>query len=66
MASRAVNIRVPESLYNRLQSHVSETGSTQTEAVLAAIASYFGADNMIPLVERVSQLEQQLSALEQS
>ncbi|MEB3312210.1 MAG: hypothetical protein VKJ02_18445 [Snowella sp.] len=65
MASRAVNIRVPETLYKRLQSHISQTGSTQTDAILAAMASYFGADNMVPLVERMSQLEQRLSALEQ-
>ena len=37
---------------------------SQTEAIIAAIATYFGADNQIPLAERVSKLEKRLEALE--
>ena len=39
-------------------------GVTLTDVVTAAIASYFGAENLMPLSERVSQLEKRLAALE--
>ena len=32
--------------------------------VIVAIATYFGADNQVPLAERVSRLEKRLEVLE--
>jgi predicted DNA-binding protein len=64
MASKVITLRLPEPLYKRLQSHISESGSTQTDAIVAAIATYFGDNNQIPLAERVSKLEKRLEVLE--
>ena len=64
MASKVVTLRLPDPLYKRLQSHISESGSTQTDAIVAAIATYFGADDQVPLAERVSKLEKRLEILE--
>jgi predicted DNA-binding protein len=64
MASKVITLRLPDPLYKRLQSHISESGSTQTDAIVAAIATYFGDNNQIPLAERVSKLEKRLEVLE--
>ena len=64
MASQRIALRLPNDLYQLLESHISNTGVTLTDAVTAAIASYFGAENLMPLLERVSQLEKRLAVLE--
>ncbi|PZV20886.1 MAG: hypothetical protein DCF12_22060 [Snowella sp.] len=65
MAPVRISARLPVDLYQRLEDRITTNKLSQTEAIIAAIAAYFGADNMVPLVERVSQLEQRLAALEQ-
>jgi hypothetical protein len=37
---------------------------SQTEAIIAAIATYFGEGDKVPLAERVSKLEKRLEVLE--
>ena len=37
---------------------------SQTEAIIAAIATYFRADDQVPLAERVTRLEKRLEILE--
>ena len=64
MASQRIALRLPSDLYQLLESHINNTGVTLTDAVTAAITAYFGAENLIPLSERVSQLEKRLAALE--
>ncbi len=71
MASQRIALRLPSDLYQLVESHINNTGVTLTDVVTAAgvkraegIASYFGAENLIPLSERVSQLEKRLAALE--
>jgi predicted DNA-binding protein len=64
MASKVITLRLPDPLYKRLQSHISESGSTQTDAIVAAIATYFGEGERLPLVERVSRVEKRLDVLE--
>ena len=36
---------------------------SQMEVIIAAIATYFWADNQVPLAERVSKLENRLEVL---
>ncbi|WP_242018056.1 hypothetical protein [Synechocystis sp. FACHB-383] len=47
-----------------MQSYLDQQGLTVTEGVLAAIASYVGDNERLPLVERVSRIEQRLAKLE--
>ncbi|WLT40612.1 hypothetical protein NON20_25600 (plasmid) [Synechocystis sp. B12] len=53
-------------MLNQLQSHLDQQGLTVTEGVLAAIASYVGNHERLPLVERVSRVEQRLVQLEEN
>ena len=64
MASQRIALRLPSDLYQLVESHINNTGVTLTDVVTAAIASYFGAENLMPLSERVSQLEKRLAVLE--
>lgn len=64
MATQRIALRLPSDLYQLLESHINNTGVTLTDAVTAAIAAYFGAENLMPLSERVSQLEKRVMALE--
>ncbi|MBE9194884.1 hypothetical protein IQ219_06080 [Synechocystis sp. LEGE 06083] len=64
MESRRLSIRVPDPLLSQFQSHLDQQGLTVTEGVLAAIASYVGDDDSLPLVERVSRIEKRLAILE--
>jgi hypothetical protein len=64
MASQRIALRLPSNLYQLPESHIDNTGVTVTGAVTAAIAAYFGAEDLMPLSERVSQLEKRLAALE--
>ena len=63
MESRRLTIRVPDPLLSQLQSYLDQQGLTVTEGVLAAIASYVGDTERLPLVERVSRLEKRLTQL---
>jgi hypothetical protein len=64
MATVRISARLPVDLYQRLEDHMTTNKLSQTEALIAAIATYFGDDNQIPLAERVSRLEKRLEALE--
>ncbi|MFN9174650.1 MAG: hypothetical protein ACK58N_09095 [Synechocystis sp.] len=65
MESKRLTIRVPDPLLDRLESHLDQQGLTVTEGVLAAIASYVGDTERLPLVERVSRLEKKLALIEE-
>jgi antitoxin component of RelBE/YafQ-DinJ toxin-antitoxin module len=65
MESRRLSVRVPDPLLARLESYLDQQGLTVTEGVLAAIASYVGDHERLPLVERVSRLEKKLALIEE-
>ena len=65
MESKRLTVRVPDPLLNHFQSHLDQQGLTVTEGVLAAIASYVGDNERLPLVERVSRLEKKLALIEE-
>jgi hypothetical protein len=54
MATVRISARLPIDLYQRLEDHMTTNKFSQTEAIIAAIATYFGDDNQVPLAERVS------------
>ena len=64
MATVRISARLPVDLYQRLEDHMTTNKLSQTEAIIAAIATYFGADDQVPLAERVSKLEKRLEILE--
>jgi hypothetical protein len=64
MATVRISARLPVDLYQRLEDHMTTNKLSQTEALIAAIATYFGDNNQIPLAERVSRLEKRLEVLE--
>ena len=64
MATVRISARLPVELYQRLEDHMTTNKLSQTEAIMAAIATYFGDDNQIPLAERVTRLEKRLEVLE--
>jgi len=59
-----ISARFPVDLSQRLEDHMTTNKLSQTEAIIAAIATYFGADDQVPLAERVSKLEKRLEVLE--
>jgi predicted DNA-binding protein len=64
MATVRISARLPVDLYQRLEDHMTTNKLSQTEAIIAAIATYFGDNNQIPLAERVTRLEKRLEVLE--
>jgi hypothetical protein len=64
MATVRISARLPVDLYQRLEDHMKTNKLSQTEAIIAAIATYFGADDQVPLVERMNRVEKRLEVLE--
>jgi predicted DNA-binding protein len=64
MATVRISARLPVDLYQRLEDHMTTNKLSQTEAIIAAIATYFGEGDKVPLAERVTRLEKRLEILE--
>ena len=65
MATVRISAGLPVDLYQRLEDHMTTNKLSQTEAIIAAIATYFGeGDDQLSLAERVSKLEKRLEILE--
>jgi hypothetical protein len=63
MATVRISARLPVDLYQRLEDHMTTNKLSQMKAIIAAIATYFGDNDQVPLVERVSKLEKRLQVL---
>jgi CTP synthase (UTP-ammonia lyase) len=64
MESPRLSVRISPPLLERLESFVNQHNITVSEGVIAAIASYIGDAERMPLVERVRQVEKRLAQLE--
>jgi hypothetical protein len=64
MATVRISARLPVDLYQRLEDHMTTNKLSQTEAIIAAIATYFGDDDQVPLAERMNRVEKRLEVLE--
>ena len=64
MATVRISARLPVDLYQRLEDHMTTNKLSQTEAIIAAIATYFGEGDKVPLAERMNRVEKRLEVLE--
>ena len=64
MASVRISARLPIDLYQRLEDHMKTNKLSQTEAIIAAIATYVGEGDKVPLAERMNRVEKRLEVLE--
>ena len=64
MATVRISARLPVDLYQRLEDHMTTNKLSQTEAIIAAIATYFGEGDKVPLAERMNRIEKRLEVLE--
>jgi len=53
MGSKIITVRLSDPLYERWQSYTSESDSTETDVIVAAMASYFGTGDQMPLIEEL-------------
>ena len=64
MASPQFSVRIPPELDERLNAYVKQAGTTKTKVMLDALAHYLGCADDVPLVRRMIQMEERLTALE--
>ena len=57
-------VRIPESLQEKLEGYLLETGVSKTEVVVSAIAQYLGCVDTVPLSQRMAEIERRLAELE--
>ena len=50
-------IRIPPPLLAELNSYVERVGTSKTDVVVSAIATYLGCAETVPLSQRVAELE---------
>jgi len=53
MGSKIITVRLLDRLYERLQSYTLESDSSETDMIVAAMASYFGTGDQMPLIEEL-------------
>jgi len=59
-----VAVRLPRTLFNKFKKYVSSTGLSQTDVVVTALAKYLDSDEGVPMIQRLSELEERVSVLE--
>ncbi|MBD2607070.1 ribbon-helix-helix protein, CopG family [Scytonema hofmannii FACHB-248] len=64
MSKPQIAIRIPPSLLEELNSHVERTGTSKTDVIVSAIATYLGCGSDVPLSQRVAELETKVEALQ--
>ena len=64
MVSPQFSVRLPKELDERLNTYVKVAGTTKTKVMLDALAYYLGCTDDVPLVRRVIEMEERLTALE--
>ena len=64
MALPQIVVRMPPSLMEKLNSYVKQIGTSKTDVVVSAIATYLGSAESMPLTQRMAEVERRLAALE--
>jgi metal-responsive CopG/Arc/MetJ family transcriptional regulator len=64
MGKPQIVIRMPPSLLTSLNQYVEKTGTSRTDVVVSAIATYLGCAEDVPLSQRVAELERRMAAIE--
>jgi hypothetical protein len=57
MGKPQIAIRIEPSLLEELNSYVERTGTSKTDVVVSAIATYLSSGSKVPLSQRVTELE---------
>ncbi len=55
MSKPQIAVRIPPLLLEELDSYVERTGTSRTDVVVSAIATYLGCSQDVPLSQRVAE-----------
>jgi metal-responsive CopG/Arc/MetJ family transcriptional regulator len=64
MGKPQIVIRMPPSLLTSLNQYVEKTGTSRTDVVVSAIATYLGCAEDVPLNQRLAEVERKVAELE--
>lgn len=64
MSKPQIAIRIPPSLLEELNKYVEQTGTSKTDVIVSAIATYLGCGSDVPLNQRVAELEAKVEELQ--
>jgi len=59
-----IAVRVPPSLFSKLKRYVQQTGISQTDVIVSALAKHLDSVEDIPMIQRLLELEKRVSVLE--
>jgi hypothetical protein len=59
-----IAVRVPRSLFSKLKRYVQQTGISQTDVIVSALASHLDSVEDLPIIQRILELEKRVSVLE--
>ena len=64
MGKPQITVRIPSSLLSELSNYVEQTGTSKTDVVVSAIATYLGYAESVPLSQRMTVLEAKVAELQ--
>lgn len=64
MSKPQIDIRIPPSLLEELNSYIERTGTSKTDVVVSSITTYLGCGSDVPLSQRVAELETKVEVLQ--
>ncbi len=64
MGKPQITVRISPSLLNSLNQYVESTGTSKTDVVISAIAQYLDCAEEVPLSQRMAEVENRLTELE--
>jgi hypothetical protein len=64
MSKPQIAIRIPPPLLAELNQYVKQSGTSKTDVVVSAIATYLGSAETVPLSQRMAEVERRLAELE--
>lgn len=59
-----IAVRVPPNLFSKLKRYVQQTGISQTDVIVSALAKHLDSVEDVPIIQRILELEQRVTALE--
>lgn len=59
-----IAVRVPPSLFSKLKRYVQQTGLSQTDVIVSALAKHLDSVEGVPMIQRILELEKRVDALE--
>ncbi len=64
MGKPQITVRLSPSLLRELNQHIERTGTSKTDVVVSAIAQYLDCAEEMPLNQRMAEVENRLTELE--